>query len=509
MKKTVSLFLAVLASSALFFSACTGNRSSGSAASSGSSTSSSTQSYTKLTMAFFSGAKLEDMRLVQEELNKIAREKVGVEITLQPIDWSAWDQQINLMISGGEKLDMIPVLGENYAGTIGQGKLMPMDEYMNSAAARAMAQAVGDTYLIASKADGKLYGIPSLRDMVRSYGLCMRKDLVEKYDIDISKLNTIEALDEAFAKVKAGEPNMYMIFPQGNSHGIVFQLFNDRDPLGDDLGVLANMGQDSLRVENLYASEEYAAYARKIREWYQKGYIPQDAATTQDGGSTMLRNGTLFASCANLKPGYAGETAVGMDYELVQADFIPPFATTRTVTSLVWSLPVTCADPQKAVDTLSLMYTDPAFINLIDWGIEGRHYTRIAGTQNLITYPDGVTYNNTGWDMNAGWIFGDQLKSWIWEGNPDDLYSQLDQFNKSGLVSKALGFQYDSSPVKTAVAAVTNVVEQYRLSLEHGVVDPATILPRFLRELDAAGMQEILAEKQRQLDVWAAANGKS
>jgi putative aldouronate transport system substrate-binding protein len=448
------------------------------------------------------------MAQVTEELNKILREKAGVEITLLPIDWSAWDQQINLMISGNEKLDLLPVLGENYANTIGQGKLLPMDEYMNSAAGRALAAKIGDTYLTASKADGKLYGVPSLRDMVRSYGLCMRKDLVEKYNIDLTKLNTIEALDEAFAKVKAGEPNMYVVFPQGNWHGLVFQLFNERDPLGDDIGVLLNMGQGDLKVVDLYASDAYARYVRKIREWYLKGYIPQDAMTTPDGGNTMIGNGTLFATAANLKPGYAGETAMTMSYELVQADFIPAFVTTRTVTSLMWTLPVTCSNPEKAMQVLDVLFNDPVFINLIDFGIEGKHYVKVPGYDNVIDYPQGITWDNSGWDMGAGWIFGDQLASYVWNGNPPDLYQQLDAFNKSGLVSRALGFQYDATPVKSAVASVNNVIEQYRLSLEYGVVDPAVNLPKFIQALKDAGIDEIIAEKQKQLDAWAAANGK-
>jgi putative aldouronate transport system substrate-binding protein len=463
--------------------------------------------YVQLTVPWFSGARLEDMKLVTEELNKIAREKVGVELTLLPIDWSAWDQQVNLMISGGEKIDLLPVLGENYATTIGQGKLMPMDEYLNSPEARAMVADVGATYMAASKTDGKIYGIPSLRDMVRSYGLCMRADLVEKYNIDLESLTTIEAIDAMFAKVKAGEPNLYMVYPQGNQHGIVFQLFNDRDPLDDDLGVLLNRGQDELKVVNLYASADYAKYVNKIREWYLKGYIPRDAITTSDGGSQMIKDGTLFASAANLKPGYAGETQMFVGFDLVQADFIPPFVTTRTVTSLMWTLPVTCTNPQKAVDLLSLLYTDKAFIDLINYGIEGKHYVKVAGYDNVIDYPAGVTADNTGWDMFAGWIWGDQLKSYVFAPNPSDLYERLDAFNKQGAVSKALGFQPDSSSYKSAVAAVNNVIAEYRLSLEYGVVDPAVALPRFIKALDDAGMQEIIAAKQKQLDAWAAANG--
>jgi putative aldouronate transport system substrate-binding protein len=171
-------------------------------------------------------------------------------------------------------------------------------------------------------------------------------------------------------------------------------------------------------------------------------------------------------------------------------------------------IPITCKEPQKAVDVLSLLYTDPDFINLIDWGIEGKHYVKIPGYDNMITFPQGVNFDNSRWDMNAGWIFGNQLASYIWEGNPPDLYAELDSFNKNALNSKAMGFRYDSTSVKTAVAAVNNVIEEYRLGLEFGVVDPEVNLPRFIQALKNAGIDEIVAEKQRQLDAWAAVNAK-
>ena len=66
---------------------------------------------------------------------------------------------------------------------------------------------------------------------------------------------------------------------------------------------------------------------------------------------------------------------------------------------------------------------------------------------------------------------------------------------------------YDSNNVKTEVAAVSNVLNEYRAGLEFGVMDPETTLPEFLGALDAAGINTIIEEKQRQLDEWVAAQG--
>jgi putative aldouronate transport system substrate-binding protein len=48
----------------------------------------------------------------------------------------------------------------------------------------------------------------------------------------------------------------------------------------------------------------------------------------------------------------------------------------------------------------------------------------------------------------------------------------MDSFNKNAKASIALGFLFDSSPVKTEIAAVSNVINQFKGSLENGMVYP-------------------------------------
>ena len=72
-----------------------------------------------------------------------------------------------------------------------------------------------------------------------------------------------------------------------------------------------------------------------------------------------------------------------------------------------------------------------------------------------------------------------------------------------------MGFTFDETPVKTAVTSVTNVKNQYMASLEDGLVDPDTVLPKFIAALKANGMDTIVKEKQSQLNKWLEANNHS
>jgi putative aldouronate transport system substrate-binding protein len=141
---------------------------------------------------------------------------------------------------------------------------------------------------------------------------------------------------------------------------------------------------------------------------------------------------------------------------------------------------------------------------LVDYGIEGEHYAkRPDGT---IGYPPGVSGANPPY-VALTWMYGNQLISHVWEGNSPDLWDQMKVFNANAIPSPALGFTFNSTPVLSQGSALAAVRDQYRSVLETGSVD-VSMLDEFNAKLKQAGLNEVIAEKQRQLDAWFAANGK-
>ena len=51
--------------------------------------------------------------------------------------------------------------------------------------------------------------------------------------------------------------------------------------------------------------------------------------------------------------------------------------------------------------------------------------------------------------------------------------------------------------------AIRTVIQEYRVPLELGMVDPDTELSVFREKLWEAGIDNAIGEKQRQLDKWA------
>lgn len=90
----------------------------------------------------------------------------------------------------------------------------------------------------------------------------------------------------------------------------------------------------------------------------------------------------------------------------------------------------------------------------------------------------------------------------------DDNYRNIMKEFNDGIAeeykSDALGYCFNSDPVKTQYAAVSDVVTQYDSILGYGVTDPAAALEEFRSALDAAGIDDVIAENQNQFNEWKA-----
>ncbi|WP_372629642.1 ABC transporter substrate-binding protein [Cohnella sp.] len=486
----------------LLVSACGGNGNSGGANSgngeaAGSPTVQAGEEPYELVVAFFVlGEVPGDLPMVQEEINKISKAKINTTVKLLPINIGAWKNQMNLMMTSGEKLDLIVV--NEYSNDVTKGRLQPINDLLEKHG-QGILEALGPDYYNATKIKGQSYAVPSIRDLAADYGLVMRKDLIDKYRIDVSQVQTLEDLEMVFKAIKDNEPNLVPITNKTNDS--VLGTFSTRDSLGDNFGVLLNNGQDDLKVVNWFATEEYANQLRTVRKWYEAGYVLKDAVQNQESDVAMIKAGKAASFLGHQKPGYEAQQSRATGMEMVAIKLAPAVAKTSTVSTIMWGVPSGAEKPERSMQFLNLMYTDKDIINLLDWGIEGKHYVK---TDNgLIDYPEGVNAQSTGYGLNMGWMFGNQFLSHVWKSDDPDVWKAMDEFNRNAVKSKALGFNWDPTPVKAEVTAVYNVVDQYRRGLESGILDPDKELPAFLGKLQSAGIDKIIAEKQRQLDEWA------
>jgi putative aldouronate transport system substrate-binding protein len=453
----------------------------------------------------------EDMAMIEAEVSRIALQRIGMPVKLIGISNVNYEQQTRLMLASREKADLMVTgtIGEmDFVGQAANRQLLDMNEYLERFG-QGITSSVGD-FMASGRVDGATLGVPTLRDEAKGAGFAIRKDLVDKYGFDLSHISSLEDLEPILRAIRDGEEGLAPFFPSQEAiNGIDFALrIPGGDPLASDYyfsGVLLDAADSEMNVVNYYETEQYATIVRLIRSWNQAGYIYPGALTNDDSACTLVRAGKIAAFLQDVKPGIEGQVSRQCATEMVVVPIAPVISHTSIVTGVMWAIPKHSKHPDKAMQFLNLMYSDSELVNLLNWGIEGTHY--VKQTDGTIEYPPGVNAQNTGYGINQGFIFGNQLLSYVWKGDPVDLWEQMDEFNDSAIKSKALGFLFDPVPVKTEYAACLNVWQQYQKALGVGAVDPALVLPEFIEKLRAAGVDKVVEEKQRQLDAWAIASG--
>jgi putative aldouronate transport system substrate-binding protein len=72
----------------------------------------------------------------------------------------------------------------------------------------------------------------------------------------------------------------------------------------------------------------------------------------------------------------------------------------------------------------------------------------------------------------------------------------------------SLGFAFDATEVETEIGALKNVVQEYYKQLFLGTADTDSTLSAFSSKMKAAGVDDVIAEMQRQYDEWRKNVGK-
>ena len=242
----------------------------------------------------------------------------------------------------------------------------------------------------------------------------------------------------------------------------------------------------------------------------QKGYLMPDTSTSPDSASTLMAASRGFCTTG----GYGNspemmETNSSLSGNANSSYYVcleQPYMTTSTI-GVTTCVGITSEHPEAALRMLDLFYTDEFVINSILYGVEGRDYVKV--TDQTIAFPEGVDSTNVSYDSNTTCgIIGSQFIQW--GRNVDEVLLLADrefmQTNIDNAVkSPAFGFSFDATSVRTQVSSVNNVITQYFNALTNGELDPSTMIDEFNTALEAAGLNDIIAEKQAQLDAWAAA----
>ncbi|WP_222860724.1 ABC transporter substrate-binding protein [Paenibacillus antibioticophila] len=447
------------------------------------------------------GQEQPDLPKIEAKLNELTLKKINAKVDLEGVSLYNMANVYSLKSSSREKMDLMLMMpGDTYLSKFANNKMIrPIDKEL-AEWGPALQKTVG--YMLpVGQFKGEQYAIPQ-KFATLTNGFNMNKAILDKYKIEISNnIKTLDEMDLIFAKVHKNEPNMTILAPEVVSSSIAGILMKF-DGLGNLYGGLMN--GEGTKITNLFEEEEFVNTVKKVREWFEKGYISKDVSTSQEDGGTLLDNGKVFATAAgSVNFIYGGSIPIAKKSVALHA----PVRFTSNSQLFLWAVASSSERPDKAVQLLNLFNSDEEVATLLQYGIEGVHYEMKAnGTVD--------TSKNSNY-QNYWLMFGDRDIKPLGASEvdasgftPEEYRAKESEWEKSIRASEGYGFFFDYSPVKTEVAALDAVVNQYYKVIGNGSVNPDELLKKFNDTLYDAGLQKVMDEKQRQFDEWRTAQGK-
>jgi putative aldouronate transport system substrate-binding protein len=264
-----------------------------------------------------------------------------------------------------------------------------------------------------------------------------------------------------------------------------------------------NTDAASVKMLNILEADQFKKIVNMSEDWYKKGLINKDVATLQDG-MPVKKAKKAFMWGEQLKPGKADEMKAQLGYDLIQVSAYSDkqyYVGTADLTNSMMVISRKSEDSARAMMFLNLLFSDKQLKNLLDWGIENKHYKKIG--ENQIDFADGVTAETSGYTGLAQWAMGgSQFLDYLWANEAPDKWQKMEEFNNSAKPMKTLGWTCNLDGVKTEVATITNVWKTYGEPIQEGIVSYDKQYPKMKKALETAGVQKVIDEAQKQVDTY-------
>lgn len=440
-----------------------------------------------------------DMQMIEDALNELTVEALNISVDLMPVTFGTYYSQIDLILSGTEKLDLFPMIANSASSYVDAGYVVDLTDYLQYAPDAVEVLTMED--IQCCSAGGMIWGFPIVAERTHPAGIVMRKDILDELNINAEEIKTLEDLTEVYAAVHEAYPDMIVLGGRNNST-LPYQT-NSIDPLGDRLGVLDHYGEDTT-VVNFYETDTFRTLVEQMRAWYLAGYVSKDLATSTETNEALFGAGNLFSYEGYLKPNTAEEIEETAGYPASVYQYDESLLTTWGTSNIGYAVANNSENPERAVELYNFLATSSEANDLLNWGCEDVHW--VEAEDGTATYPEGVDDSTVGYHQNFGWILPNQAIGHVWTGIPVNIFDEYQKERDTARVSSAYGFNFDSTECMNEIAALNAVVEQYVYTLCSGSMDVEEGMKEFNDALYKAGLQTVIDAKQRQLDDWIANN---
>ncbi len=512
MKKLLALIMALMLV-ACVFAGCGGGGDDGSAAT------------LKWAIAF---SETQDYPEVIKEVNKKLETllpNTELELVLDAQLGSKW----SLWMAGGTPIDLVNSGWQTELyGDIATRTYHPLDDLVAEYAPNIKTEwEKYDLEYASGTYNGKLYAIPNVQYHTDvSFMLALPNDLAEYLDVDAVIAETHkqrkttekvyqlidEFLTKAYASGKLDTDDVSNIIDVNRLANLAKRGYDFIG--GDESNICYDVDDENCKLIDFHTTEEFKTFIKYAEKWYKAGYVSKDILTGAGPGNRAY----VIQYTSNNRGNIGGKTTGVEKYSTNDADCLWIDINNKKLDYLgvsrlgyvntYTSIPSTSENPERAIKFLNILHSEEGreLMNLICYGIEGKHYDVVDAEKNYITPYDyaGQPTSSAKYGI-SNWMIGNIFFADICYPLYDEEYVNYanDYFNRRKDVTRTKVFKFAANMdnIATDLAQIKAVNEEYESQLISGSLsDMNAKYDQMLSKCEAAGQSKIIAELQKQID---------
>lgn len=489
MKKVVILMCVCLM---IFASSCTNVKTDDTASANNAASVESSEPINLIWWTYDAGFSIADKEEVLARANAISAEKIGVTIDMQYKN----EEQLTLDLNTGDYYDIIFSCSwcNDFDGNSRNGYYYDITDLVETETPDLYAAV--DPWWDPATVDGKIYGVPLLKDLGAEVFFCINEDyFTGEKGMTIPDEISFADLEEYLRVYKEDHPDEYPLY-LADYGPLGFYQVHERIVSKYLVIPYRYSGTDEgTTIIPVWEDEEFMDMLRLLHKWYEAGYINPDAATNSEGviDNAPIRSITAWT-------GYKLNSNSNYGFDMEMARYIGPNMSRATMQGA--NIAINAAADEEHVKAalryMELLYTDKEFRDLLAYGIEGEHFNYYQDT--VIRTQQGsdnylMDYYCTGPAISATPVTTS-------EDDPADpnMWQRVYEEYENATISDTNGFSFDSTPVEAECTAMNEYINSCWSELITGTVDPDEKMAEIKEQMYAMGFEKVQSEAQRQLD---------
>ena len=460
---------------------------------------------------------------VEAAINDYIGPKIDAKVSFHIIPWGDWESQVVDVLTDKTKrletkMDLVFTADWEYYGELVEAKaLYPLQDFLDEYG-QDILENIDEAFWEGVKINGVIYGVPTNKELCVPQGFIVNKTAAEAIGWDYEgegKVTSTADLEPWLQKYREMFPEKYPYLMDMSPAG----RWTDEPWINDWSGLHQNAlamkmaanedGSFDETVYSIFETPEEEEYIRLMYKYVQAGYIsPENASWDKAAAEAVFGRGDFLVFTQPLKGNgikavemYTSCHKEGDAFEVGEIIMQPKYVVTAHTAGSMFAIPAADSNPDKAMQYLNLMHSDATLVNLMLFGVEGKHYTKLDDKKVELTDSDWYS-------RHAGaWTVGDVRLQYVLENEDPDKNDLLIKFAEDATQTCCLGFRFNKKlkALRDTVKAVDEVLVQYADGLVTGSVDPDDPekgLEAFKTALKDAGMDTLREAAQQQYEEW-------